>query len=53
MAQTLREKYTNEIINFYGDLYTREYLEGLNEKNFNLIYERYEDAKAEALWATL
>lgn len=53
MTNTIREKYTAEILAFYGDMYTREYLEGLNERNFNLLYEKYEDAKAEALWATL
>ena len=50
---TLREKYTNDMLKFYGDLYTREYLEGLNEKNFALLYAKYEDAKAMALWDML
>lgn len=50
---TLREQYTNEIINFYGDLYDREYVEGLNDKNFALLYAKYEDAKAMALWEML
>lgn len=53
MTNAIREKYTAEILEFYGELYDREYLDGLTDRNFNLIYEKYEDAKAERLWATL
>ena len=53
MENTIRAKQTAEIINFYGDLYTEEFLNGLNDRNFRLIYAKYEDAMAMKLWAEL
>ena len=49
----IRAKHVNEILNFAENTYTRDYLERVDDKTLEKIYDKYLDRMAELLWATL